>query len=96
MIGEFALGSALGQDRCGKINSVNSVSESWTGIGVVVGFLTGVGMRKSLYLKMTACVSIRRYLQTLQSLKLIGKTCNHLNASRFHYRGLYTHAQRYA
>jgi hypothetical protein len=24
--------------RCGKINAVNSVSESWTGIGVVAGF----------------------------------------------------------
>jgi hypothetical protein len=32
-------------ERCGKINSVNSVAESWTGIGVVVGFLTGAGMR---------------------------------------------------
>jgi hypothetical protein len=25
-------------ERCGKINAVNSDSESWTGIGVVAGF----------------------------------------------------------
>jgi hypothetical protein len=28
----------LGIERCGKINAVNSGSESWTGIGVVTGF----------------------------------------------------------
>jgi hypothetical protein len=28
----------LGIERYGKINSVNSGSESWTGIGVVAGF----------------------------------------------------------
>jgi len=28
----------LGIVRCGKINAVNSVAESWTGIGVVAGF----------------------------------------------------------
>jgi hypothetical protein len=28
----------LGIVRCGKINAVNSVSESWTGIGVVASF----------------------------------------------------------
>jgi hypothetical protein len=27
----------LGIERCGKINAVNSDSESWTGIGVVTG-----------------------------------------------------------
>jgi hypothetical protein len=28
----------LGIERCGKINALNSVAESWTGIGVVAGF----------------------------------------------------------
>jgi len=28
----------LGIERCGKRNALNSVSESWTGIGVVAGF----------------------------------------------------------
>src|SRR2546428_8042945 len=64
------------------LNAVNSVAESWTGIGVVVGFLTGAGMMESPYLKMTAYVSLRRYLQTLQSVRLIGKTRNHLPLSR--------------
>ena len=36
MIAQFALG--LGMERWGKINAVNSGSESWTGIGVVAGF----------------------------------------------------------
>src|SRR2546425_374465 len=65
-------------ERCGKINSVNSVAESCTGIGVVVGFLTGAGMMESPYLQMTVFVSIRRYLQTLQPVRPIGKTRNHL------------------
>jgi hypothetical protein len=32
----------LGIERCGKRNAVNSVSESWTGIGVVAGFAVGI------------------------------------------------------
>jgi hypothetical protein len=28
----------MGIVRCGKINALNSVSESWTGMGVVTGF----------------------------------------------------------
>jgi hypothetical protein len=38
MIAQFALGTPLGIERCGKRNAVNSLSESWTGIGVVAGF----------------------------------------------------------
>jgi hypothetical protein len=34
----------LGIERYGKINSVNSVAESWTGIGVVAAFVTGAFM----------------------------------------------------
>jgi hypothetical protein len=41
----------MGMERCGKINSWNSVAESWTGIGVVAGLLTGVGMIEWPYLK---------------------------------------------
>ena len=43
---------SLGMERCGKINSLNSVSESWTGIGVVAGFLAGVDMIESSHMKM--------------------------------------------
>jgi hypothetical protein len=31
-------------ERWGKINAVNSASESCTGMGVVAGFLAGAGM----------------------------------------------------
>jgi hypothetical protein len=50
-------------ERCGKINSWNSVAESWTGIGVVVGLLVGVGMREWPYLKIAQMVSYTSYLQ---------------------------------
>jgi hypothetical protein len=35
----------LGIERCGKINAVNSGSESWTGIGVVAGLVIVVLIR---------------------------------------------------
>jgi hypothetical protein len=34
----------MGIERCGKINGLNSISESCTGIGVVAGFCAGMGM----------------------------------------------------
>jgi hypothetical protein len=36
----------LGIERCGKINAVNSLSESWTGIGVVAGVAVVVLIRQ--------------------------------------------------
>ena len=39
--------------RCGKINGLNSGSETWTEIGVVAGFLAGMGMIEWFYLKIT-------------------------------------------
>ncbi len=45
--------SNLGIERCGKINGLNSGSETWTGIGVVAGFLAGMGMIEWFYLKIT-------------------------------------------
>jgi hypothetical protein len=44
-------------ERCGKINSVNSVSESWTGIGVVAGFAGAGGMFESSHMKRAALIS---------------------------------------
>src|SRR6266478_5326340 len=67
-------------ERCGKINSWNSVAESWTGIGVVAGLLAGVGMLEWPYLKMAQPVSYRSYLQILECVRKIGKTCNQFNA----------------
>ena len=38
-------------ERGGKIKGLNSVSESGTGMGVVAGFLAGMGMMEWPYLK---------------------------------------------
>ena len=43
--------SNLGIERCVKINGLSSGSEAWTGIGVVAGFLAGMGMIESSYMK---------------------------------------------
>jgi hypothetical protein len=43
-------------ERCGKINVVNSGSESWTGIGVVAGFSVSVGLRASSHMKRAVSV----------------------------------------
>ena len=39
--------------RCGKINGLNSGSETWTGIGVVAGFLADMGMIEWFYLNLS-------------------------------------------
>src|SRR5712691_10642926 len=69
-------------ERCGKINSWNSVAESWTGIGVVAGLMAGVGMIEWPYLKMAQPGSYRSYLQILECVRKIGKTCNQFICSR--------------
>ncbi len=50
-------GPRLGRERCGKINAVNSGSESWTGIGVVAGFAGAGGLFESSHMKMAALIS---------------------------------------
>jgi hypothetical protein len=42
-LAEFALGATPGHGEVGKINSVNSVSDNCTGMGVVAGFLADMG-----------------------------------------------------
>jgi len=44
-------------ERCGKINAVNSVAESCTGMGVVAGFADVVGMMASSHMKKAALLS---------------------------------------
>jgi hypothetical protein len=44
-----------------------------------VGLLVGVGMREWPYLKIAQMVSYTIYLQILQCLRKIGKTCNQFN-----------------
>jgi hypothetical protein len=41
----------LGSERCGKINALNSFSESWTGIGVVAGGAVVVLILPGPYMK---------------------------------------------
>ena len=50
-------GPRFGMERCGKINSWNSASESCTGIGVVAGFWAGMGMMYWPYLKISVAGS---------------------------------------
>ncbi len=43
MVAKFTLGPTAGLERWGKINSVNSVSDNCMGMGVIAGFLAGMG-----------------------------------------------------
>jgi hypothetical protein len=63
----------LGIERWDKINSVNSVSESWTGIGSVTLFFATADMIEWPRLKIVKLVYRGRDLQTLQVVKLIEK-----------------------
>jgi hypothetical protein len=56
----------LGIERCGKINSVNSVAESWTGIGVVAAFVAGAFMVPWPPLKMIDSIYEITFQQILQ------------------------------
>jgi hypothetical protein len=64
--------------RRGKINSLNPVSDSWAGSGLVAGFLTGASLVQLSHLKMAEIASKSRYLQTRQEIRKIGKTRNQL------------------
>ena len=68
-------------ERCGKINCVNAEAESWTGMGVVVGFADVMGMLALSHRKKAALISLIVYLHILQRIRGIDKTRNHL--SRF-------------
>src|SRR5215468_10066509 len=74
-------GPRLGIERCGKINAVNSGSESWTGIGVVAGVGAVVLIVQWPHSKNGDGRWRIRLLQTPQELSLIDKTRNQLNKS---------------
>jgi hypothetical protein len=68
----------LGIERCGKINALNSGSESWTGIGVVAGFAVVVLIRQGPHRKQS---DMRWRIELPQILQEVGrnyKTRNHL------------------
>src|SRR6266446_5603288 len=68
-------------ERCGKINCVNAEAESWTGMGVVVGFADVMGMLALSHRKKAALISLIVYLHILQRIRGIDKTRNHLTFS---------------
>src|SRR5215510_15379526 len=68
----------LGIERCGKINAVNSGSESWTGIGVVAGCAAVWLITQGPHVKDMAMYERITFLHILQEVRSIGKTCNQL------------------
>ena len=50
-------------------------------MGVVAGFLAGIGMMKWPYLKRALPVSVRRYLQIRSYFRSINKTRNQFDAN---------------
>jgi hypothetical protein len=66
----------LGIDRCGKIHTVNSGAESWTGIGVIVGFWAVGLLRQGPHTrKVDARASIKLF-QRLPEVRMFYNTHN--------------------
>src|SRR5215211_7225527 len=66
-------------ERCGKINAVNSLSDSCTGIGVVAGFAAVMLITQGPHVKNIAARWGITLLHILQEVRSICKTRNHLN-----------------
>src|SRR6266498_3041651 len=66
-------------ERCGKINAVNSVAESWTGMGVVAGVCATVLMMQRPHVKHVDTHWRIKLLQILQEVRSICKTRNQLS-----------------
>ena len=75
------LGPRVGMERWGKINALNSVSESWTGIGVVAGFAAVMLITQGPHVKNIAAHWRIKLLHILQEVGSICKTRNHLLVS---------------
>jgi len=78
---EFCVTHHLGIERCGKINAVNSVSESWTGISVVAGLAAVLLLTQGPHVKNMDAHRRINLPQILQEVRSICKTRNHLNSS---------------
>jgi hypothetical protein len=70
-------------ERCGKINAVNSSSESWTGIGVVTGFAAVMLITSGPHVKKMDAHHGINLLHILQEVRRIGKTRNQLYQNAF-------------
>ena len=66
-------------ERCGKINAVNSGSESWTGIGVVAGCAVVMLITQGPHVQDIATHWRIKLLHILQEVGSICKTRNHLH-----------------
>ena len=67
---------------CQSISAVNSGSESWTGIGVVVGCAAVWLITQGPHVKDMAVYERITFLHILQEVRGIGKTCNQLTGYR--------------
>src|SRR5438105_4353163 len=68
-------------ERCGKINAVNSGSESWTGIGVVAGCAVVMLITQGPHVQDIATYWRIKLLHILQEVGSICKTRNHLDVT---------------
>src|SRR2546421_12916964 len=68
-------------ERCGKINAVNSGSESWTGIGVVAGCAVVMLITQGPHVQDIATYWRIKLLHILQEVGSICKTRNHLHGN---------------
>src|SRR2546421_4506124 len=75
-------------ERCGKINAVNSGSESWTGIGVVAGCAVVMLITQGPHVQDIATYWRIKLLHILQEVGSICKTRNHLFSRVAHRRRL--------
>ena len=81
MIAYWHFGPRLGIERCGKINAVNSLSDSCTGIGVVAGFAVAVLIRQGPQVKQGDSRWRIKFLQILQEVRSSCKTRNQLDSN---------------
>jgi hypothetical protein len=70
--------------RCGKRHAVNSVAESWTGIGVVAGFCAVVLIRQWPHVRNGQTHGKIELLHILHSLSGICKTRNQFSHIALH------------
>jgi hypothetical protein len=71
LIAQFALWTPLGHGEGGKINALNSVAESWTGIGVVAGFCATELMMQRPHVKHVDThwsITLRQILRAVRSM----------------------------
>jgi hypothetical protein len=65
-------------ERCGKINAVNSLSDSCTGVGVVAGFSAMVLIMEGPHVRNGEVNQRIKLLEILQEVRIIYKTRNQL------------------